>query len=234
MTSKLGLLVEDDIELGKLIGIELAEIGFVLDHETDGERGLVRALTEPYELIILDMMLPSLDGVEICKRIREKRIDVPIIILTAKTDDLNKVLLLELGADDYITKPFNPLELRARIKAVLRRTGGSMRTPAAGEDISVQGLVINFAKRRVTLNEEEVELTPREMDLVLLLASRPGHPFSRAELNKEIYGSQVEGYERGVTSHINRIRQKIEPDPERPTFIRTIRGVGYCFIDVDG
>lgn len=227
-----GLIIEDDRELAELVVLELGDIGFQVEMAHDGALGLEMALQNDYAFVVLDIMLPGLDGVEVCKAIREKNKSLPIVMLTAKTDDLSKILLLELGADDYMTKPFNPLELKARLKAVLRRAGNT-ESADNSETLSFKGLEINFLKRRVMLNGQVLEFTPREYDLLFLLASEPGRPFSRAELNERVYGMQVSGYEKSVTSHINRIRQKIEPNIEQPTFIRTVRGIGYCFVDPD-
>jgi len=219
------LIIDDDFDLVELLKTHVEYIGFDVDVSYDGETGLEKALGGEYSFILLDYVLPGLEGVEVCKRIRAENSDMAIIMVTSKTDYLNKVLLLELGADDYITKPFNIMELKARIKAVLRRTAGQKRhLEQEREALSFKGLCIDFEKRKVMLHERVVEFTTREFDLLAILSSHPGKPFTREQLNEELYGYQVQGYERSINTHINRIRAKIEPKPEQPIFIHTVRG----------
>ena len=230
------LLIEDDEHLAELLTLDVEELGFSLDVATNGTDGLEKALSGQYELLLLDLHLPDMEGVEVCKRIRSENTVLPIIVITARADDLSKVLLIELGADDYLTKPYNALELKARIKAVLRRSArGEVGAAGGGEEsassFSYKGLHIDFEKRRVTINDEPIELTARQFDILKVLASKPGRPFSRSELTNAVYGYDVVGYDVSVSSHINRLRSKIEPNPEEPIYVITVRGVGYCMSD---
>jgi DNA-binding response OmpR family regulator len=192
-----------------------------------------KALTNEYLMIILDLMLPELDGLEVCKRIREATKSLPILMLTAKSEEFDKVLGLELGADDYITKPFSIRELMARIKALLRRVDAVKEEVTAGqqEEIVLGALTINLDKRKVTLNTEKVELTAKEFDLLALFASNPGRVYSRQALLNLVWGYQFEGYDHTVNSHINRLRAKLESNPSQPKFITTVWGVGYRFVE---
>ena len=232
--NKVALIIEDDRDLAELVRTHVEHMGYQLDHVIDGKEGLERALSREYAFVILDYMLPSLGGVEICKGIRDQKKDLPIIMLTTKSDELSKVLLLELGADDYVTKPFSVLELTARIKAVLRRSDRSIES-SAGEarNLEYNGLEINFEKRTVSLDGAPIQFTTREFDLLAILASSPGRPFTRDELNQELYGHYVSGYEQSINVHINRIRAKLKRGEERSDFIFTIRGFGYRFAEIE-
>lgn len=223
------LIIEDDEAFAELLQMELNDIGYDSDRAGDGAKGLQQAVEGDYAFVLLDIALPSLGGVEVCKRLREQDTKLPIIMVTGQTDITNRILLLELGADDYITKPFNPMELKARLKAVLRRSGRS--ASVEGDVLEHKKLRIEFEKRRVYRNGELLDLTAREYDLLAVLARRPGRPFSREEMNSQVFGYDVVGYEKAVSSHVNRIRQKIEPDPANPVYLLTVRGVGYCFAD---
>lgn len=188
------------------------------------------ALEKDYDLILLDLTLPSMDGVEICKRLRTQKA-TPVIMLTAKSEEIDRVLGLEIGADDYITKPFSIRELLARIKAVLRRTDNQKETVTEEEStaMSFEGLQIDVDKRKVLLHGKKVELSPKEFELLVLMASNPGRNYSRTELLNIIWGYNFDGYEHTVNSHINRLRAKIESDMAHPNYILTTWGVGYKF-----
>ena len=230
------LIIEDDPDIADLFEIHLKDLSYVLDRAIDGEEGLEKALTNIYQLIILDLMLPKLDGFEVCKRVREKNKSIPILMLTARSDELDKVLGLELGADDYLTKPFSIRELMARIKAIFRRVS-AVKEEIAGEpemrELTRGELSINLEKRRVLLSNQPVDLTRKEFDLLVLFASNPGRVYNREQLLNQVWGYQFMGYEHTVNSHINRLRAKIEPDPSQPRFITTVWGVGYRFADLE-
>jgi len=203
-----------------------------VEHTAGGEDGLRRAQQGGWALVILDLMLPGLGGLDICRQLREREDRVPILMLTAKSEEIDKVLGLELGADDYLTKPFSIRELQARIKALLRRA--QMAAPAAAAPrptLEVDGLTIQLDKRRVLLGGKPVELTAKEFDLLALFASNPGRPFNREQLLNQVWGYSYAGYEHTVNSHINRLRAKIEADPGHPRYIITVWGFGYRFAD---
>ena len=222
------LIIEDDPEIIKLLEIHLTDLIYSTDKAMDGEQGLNMALNNNYDLILLDLTLPTMDGVEICKRLRTKK-NTPIIMLTAKSEEIDRVLGLEIGADDYITKPFSIRELLARIKAVLRRTEKKDNTEQNNTSITAEGLHIDIEKRKVLRNNQKIELSPKEFELLVLMASNPGRNYTRNELLNIIWGYNFEGYEHTVNSHINRLRAKIESDMAHPTFILTTWGVGYKF-----
>ena len=222
------LIIEDDPEIIKLLEIHLTDLIYTTSKAMDGEIGLRMALENDYDLIILDLTLPSMDGVEVCKKLRTKK-NTPIIMLTAKSEEIDRVLGLEIGADDYITKPFSIRELLARIKAVMRRSGTKKSEPKDSSTISVEGLHIDVDKRKVLLEEKKVELSPKEFELLVLMASNPGRNYTRTELLNMIWGYNFEGYEHTVNSHINRLRAKIVSDMAKPNYILTTWGVGYKF-----
>ena len=222
------LIIEDDPEIIKLLEIHLTDLIYATSKAMDGAEGLQMALDNVYDLILLDLTLPSLDGVEICKRIRSHK-NTPIIMLTAKSEEIDRVLGLEIGADDYITKPFSIRELLARIKAVMRRTASKNSVQQDSATITVEGLYIDVDKRKVLLEEKRVELSPKEFELLVLMASNPGRNYTRTELLNMIWGYNFEGYEHTVNSHINRLRAKIESDMANPNYILTTWGVGYKF-----
>ena len=222
------LIIEDDPEIIKLLEIHLTDLIYSTDKAMDGEQGLNMALNNTYDLILLDLTLPTMDGVEICKRLRAKK-NTPIIMLTAKSEEIDRVLGLEIGADDYITKPFSIRELLARIKAVLRRTEKKDNAEQNNTSITAEGLHIDIEKRKVLRNKQKIELSPKEFELLVLMASNPGRNYTRNELLNIIWGYNFEGYEHTVNSHINRLRAKIESDMAHPTFILTTWGVGYKF-----
>jgi len=197
----------------------------------DGIVGLAEAESRPYDLIILDLMLPGMDGLEICRRIRAKGRYTPILMLTAKSTELDRVLGLEMGADDYLTKPFSVLELAARVKAIFRRVD-SLAQPEGKDKVIESGpLRVDVDRREVTLQGKPVELTAKEFDLLLHFAENPGRVYSRSQLLDKVWGYSHSGYEHTVNSHINRLRAKIEANPNQPEFIQTVWGVGYKFRD---
>jgi len=222
------LIIEDDPEIIKLLEIHLTDLIYTTSNSMDGEKGLKMALHNDYDLILLDLTLPGMDGVEICKRLRAEK-NTPIIMLTAKSEEIDRVLGLEIGADDYITKPFSIRELLARIKAVIRRSSAKKVSEKDTTSISAEGLHIDIDKRKVLLHDKRVELSPKEFELLVLMASNPGRNYSRNELLNMIWGYNFDGYEHTVNSHINRLRAKIESDMANPNYILTTWGVGYKF-----
>lgn len=227
------LIIEDDPDIADLVEIHLSDLGYRVDTVGDGRAGLDRARVGDYVLIILDRMLPSMDGLDVCSTLRREGIPTPILMLTAKSEEMDKVLGLDMGADDYVTKPFSIHELLARVKALIRRRrlDGTDNEGDARRDIDIGPLAISPAKRTVELNNEPVDLTAKEFDLLTLFARHPGRAFSRQELLDLVWGYQYAGYSHTVNSHINRLRSKIEPEPEHPRFIRTVWGVGYRFAE---
>ncbi|NND06300.1 MAG: response regulator transcription factor [Saprospiraceae bacterium] len=225
------LAIEDDPSLLELLKIHLRDIHCELDTAMDGEEGLQKILENKYDLVILDVMLPSLNGFEICKQVRSHQILTPILMLTAKTEEIDKILGLEIGADDYVVKPFSIRELIARIKALLRRSklATESEEPSKETRIEAGSLVIDVAKRKVTIDENRIELSPKEFDLLTLLAKNPGVSYSRNRLLNLIWGHDFEGFAHTVNSHINRLRAKIEPDMSAPQYILTTWGIGYRF-----
>ena len=225
------LVVEDDRDIIELLQIHLGDLNCDIKAIEDGNEGLETALTESFDLIILDVMLPGMEGTEICRRIRGKEITTPVLMLTAKSEEFDKVLGLEMGADDYITKPFSIREFIARIKALLRRAERTNPAEAGntGPVYTYGDLAIDLDKRRVTSAGTRIDLSPKEFDLLSVLAANPGKSYDRSKLLSLIWGYDFDGYEHTVNSHINRLRTKIEPDPAKPTYILTNWGVGYRF-----
>jgi len=230
------LIIEDDRDIARLVRLHLEDLGCAVEHEIDGRAGLGRAESDRFDLIVLDLMLPGLDGLEVVKRIRAAENYTPVLMLTARSSEMDRVLGLELGADDYLTKPFNVMELVARVKAILRRVETLRKegVTAPREPIRIAGLVVDFEKRTVRVEDRTVELTAREFDLLAHFAGNPGRVFSRAQLLDQVWGYGHDGYEHTVNSHINRLRAKIEPDPSDPTYIRTVWGVGYKMAEPAG
>jgi len=217
------LVVEDEKELGRLVRGYLEEAGFEVLQAYAGKEGLFVARQERPDLIILDLGLPQMDGLDVARVLRRES-QVPIIILTARVEETDRIVGLELGADDYVTKPFSPRELVARVKAVLRRTQGE----APAEEILRAGpLVVDVTQHRVTLSGEPVDVTPSEFAILRALVSRPGRAWSRLELLERVQGDAYEGYERTIDVHIKNLRHKIEEDPKHPRWIVTVFGVGY-------
>jgi DNA-binding response OmpR family regulator len=230
-SSKRILVVEDDPDISHLLEINLRDNAFEVDVANNGVDGLELACTGDYQLIVLDLMLPGLDGLEICKRLRGQAITIPILMLTAKTSEFDRVLGLELGADDYLSKPFSIMELQARVKAILRRVDISSQHAVedANEAIEADGLHIDVNGRNVNVDGQALELTAKEFDLLLHFARHPGRVYSRGQLLDQIWGYSHSGYEHTVNTHINRLRKKIEGNPEQANFIETVWGVGYRF-----
>lgn len=227
------LIIEDDKSIADLLEIHLRDLSCNVIKIPDGKVGLRDALINNYDLIVLDLMLPGLDGLDICKEIRKKEIYTPILMLTSKSEEFDKVLGLEVGADDYLTKPFSIREFIARVKAIFRRVQAIQKESDEYSDISAGDLVLEASKRRVTLDGERIELTPKEFDLLYLMASHPGKTYTREQLLNLLWGYQYNGYEHTVNSHINRLRNKIESDLSSPVYILTSWGVGYRFNELE-
>ncbi len=226
------LIIEDDKEISNLLEIHLADLDCDVTKSFDGLSGLNYVKTTSYDMIILDIMLPEMDGFDVCREIRKKEIYTPILMLTSKSEEFDKVLGLELGADDYLTKPFSVREFIARVKAILRRVDALKNSDKEVlKDYEYGELIIEASKRKVTLSKNRIELTAKEFDLLYLLASHPGKTFTRESLLNTIWGYRFNGYEHTVNSHINRLRTKIEPDVSNPKYILTTWGVGYRFND---
>jgi DNA-binding response OmpR family regulator len=226
------LIVEDDPEIVQLLEIHLKDLGCSVISARQGDEGLRMAVNENPDLIILDVMLPEMDGIEVCQKIRAQQIKSPIMMLTAKSEEIDKVLGLEVGADDYLTKPFSVREFIARVKAIFRRQKmETQKQPTNTTNTAMQfdALSINVDMRKVTLAGKRVELSPKEFELLVLLSSNPGKSYDRTKLLNLIWGYDFKGYEHTVNSHINRLRSKIEPDMGNPKFILTTWGVGYKF-----
>ena len=231
------LVIEDDPDVGRLVTLQLAELDCECRLIDDGVAGLAEAQAGRYDLVILDLMLPRLDGLQICRRLRAAELQTPILMLTAKSSELDRVLGLELGADDYLTKPFSMLELAARVKGVFRRgeqlaaiKAAAATTPSAAR-IDVDGLSIDVERHEARVGGKPVELTAKEFELLVYFARSPGRVFTRAQLLDQVWGYSHSGYEHTVNSHINRLRNKIERDPANPDFIQTVWGVGYKFAE---
>ena len=223
------LIVEDEVAIADLEKDYLELSGFEVEIENDGTSGLARALAEEFDLFILDLMLPGIDGFEICKEIREKK-NTPILMVSAKKDDIDKIRGLGLGADDYITKPFSPSELVARVKAHLARYERLIGTNIVeGDIVEIRGIKIDKTARRVLVNGEEKQFTTKEFDLLTFLAENPNHVFTKEELFREIWDMESIGDIATVTVHIKKIREKIEMNTAKPQYIETIWGVGYRF-----
>lgn len=228
------LIIEDNADIARLVQMHLRDIQCEADIAVDGESGLLQFQQGGYDLVVLDLMLPGMDGLAVCQKLRAGRDYVPILMLTAKASELDRVVGLEIGADDYLTKPFSIPELQARIKALFRRVDALQQrdAPAQQREPLVQGdLMIDIEKRQVKISGNEISLTAKEFDLLLHFASNPGHVYSRMQLLERVWDTHYEGYEHTVNSHINRLRAKIEQDPAKPRYILTAWGVGYKFCD---
>ena len=226
------LIVEDDPNISQLIQIHLKDLGYEIKVKNNGREGFESANANSFDLIILDIMLPEMDGIAICQRLRALDNFTSILMITAKSEEIDKVIGLESGADDYITKPFKIREFLARVKAIMRRQD-QFAMLAANEVklIKFESLEIDEKKRKVILLHKRVDLTPKEFDLLVLMAKNPGRSYSRGELLELIWGYDFSGYEHTVNAHINRLRAKIEKDPNNPIYILTTWGVGYRFND---
>jgi DNA-binding response OmpR family regulator len=227
------LLVDDEQPIQTLLSFPLQRDGYEVVVAADGREALARYEEQPVDLVVLDVMLPRMDGLEVCKRLRAKGETVPIIMLTAKSEEIDKVLGLELGADDYITKPFSMREFRSRVKAALRRAGMSHAENAQERPIEVLGLRIDPIKRAVTRDGETVATTYVEFEILTALAASPGRVFTRDMLLSRVWGDSAFRDPRTVDVHIRHLREKIESDPKEPEYIFTVRGVGYRFRDED-
>jgi DNA-binding response OmpR family regulator len=217
------LVVDDEPKIVQVVHDYLHDAGFSVTSAADGEEALERARAVRPDLVVLDLGLPTIDGIDVAKELR-RHSAVPIIMLTARSDELDRVLGLELGADDYLVKPFSPRELVARVRAVLRRVEAASETD---EPVVVGDLVIDPARRTVRLGGRTVDLTTTEFELLTHLARQPGRVFTRAQLLEVIHGIAIDSYERAIDAHIKNIRRKLEPDPRRPTHLLTVHGVGY-------
>jgi DNA-binding response OmpR family regulator len=229
------LVVEDNKDLARLLELHLRDLNYDVDLTFDGDAGWAQISSTHYDLIMLDLMLPGIDGLEICRRIRTQPSYTPILMLTSKSTELDRVLGLEFGADDYVTKPFSIRELMARVKAIFRRidelqSDRRSETPAL---IRAADLVIEPLRREVSLAGKIIDLTAKEFDLLLHFARNAGRAFTRAQLLDEVWGYGHDGYEHTVNSHINRLRAKIEANPAQPDYILTVWGVGYKFAEFD-
>ena len=229
------LIVEDDPDISQLLGLHLEDMGHQVTRQSDGAAALPDALSDKYDLILLDLVLPGIDGVVICKRLRAAEIKTPILMLTSKSSICDRVRGLEAGADDYLTKPFNVRELRARVMAMLRRSAlqPDLEIKPKAEILQRSDLRIDLFKRTALIGRKELSLTLKEFDLLVQFAKHPGRVYSRNELLDLVWGYNYQGYEHTVNSHINRLRGKIESDPSRPNFILTVHKLGYKFADVD-
>ena len=226
------LIVEDNPDIAKLVSLHLKDLDCEVALAADGLRGLDEARARRYDLIILDLMLPGMEGLEVCRRLRGETDYTPILMLTAKSSEVDRVVGLEIGADDYLTKPFSIGELIARVKAIFRRVDalGSGREEAPRR-LNLGAMTIDVEKRTVTVAGRPVDLTAKEFDLLLQFAEHPGRVYSRQQLLDLVWGTGHMGYEHTVNSHINRLRGKIETDPAAPEYVLTVWGVGYKFSD---
>jgi DNA-binding response OmpR family regulator len=229
------LIIEDDDNISTAIEEYFSRAGYAVNSASDGIAGIEAAVKHRPDVVVLDLMLPKMDGLAVCQELRQKNPQMPILMLTAKDDVVDKVLGLEMGADDYITKPFSLREVEARIKSVLRRARAAMAS-ADGKDeaVIVRGnLRVDPVRREVTIAERQVELTPKEFDLLRLFAANPGRVFPRKYLLEKIWDYSYEGYDRTIDSHINRLRAKIEENPDNPQLVLTVWGIGYKFTDAE-
>lgn len=234
MDEKSVLIVEDDLEIAQIVSVNVKDLGLQTELAADGKTGLEKALSGRFSLIILDVMLPEMDGISLCRSIRNKDQLTPVLMLTARAEEIDRVLGLELGADDYMTKPFSVLELRARIKALLRRSRTMEEQSGSNGSrsiIEIGSLSVNLEKRQVYLKNRELNVTVKEFDLLALFMQNPGRAFNRSELLNQIWGYSFEGYEHTVNTHINRLRNKIETDPANPLYLKTVWGMGYRFAE---
>ena len=227
-SNKRVLIVEDDLHIAELLRMHLRDEGYVVEHAADGHAGLRDLERSHWDALVLDLMLPGIDGLEICRRARAMARYTPIIIISARSSEVHRILGLELGADDYLAKPFSVLELVARVKALLRRTDALARNARMDSgSLSIGDLDIEPLAREVRVDGKLIELTPREFDLLYFFARSPGKVFSRLDLLNHVWGYQHDGYEHTVNTHINRLRIKIEIDPAQPRRILTVWGHGY-------
>ena len=226
------LIVEDDDAMRDMVGYALADEGMEVEAVADGESALeVFSSSGPFDLVLLDIMLPGVDGITVCKELTSKS-DVPVIMLTARDDETSVVVGLEVGADDYITKPFNHREMVSRVRATLRRRRIDARASFRQERLEFPGLEIDLARRQVVAQETPVDLTAAQFDILLLLASHPGWVYSRGQIMETVWGTEFSGDSRAADMQIRNIREKIEPDPKNPRYVLTVRGMGYKFAEI--
>jgi DNA-binding response OmpR family regulator len=226
------LIIEDNCDLAQLVSLHLKDVDCDVKLALDGISGCKEARTGTYDLIILDLMLPDMKGIELCQRLRAQTTYTPILMLTAKSSEIDRVVGLEVGADDYMTKPFSMRELMARVKAIFRRIEEvRKRSDAAGNSIVADDLSIDVGKHAVTVAGEPIDLTAKEFELLAHFAKNPGRVYTRAQLLDLVWGRGHTGYEHTVNSHINRLRSKIEREPAKPRYVLTVWGVGYKFTD---
>jgi DNA-binding response OmpR family regulator len=230
MAHKKILVVDDEKKIVDIVKAYLERDGYRVIFAYDGKSALYMARSQSPDLIVLDLMLPEVSGWDVCRTLRAES-NIPIIMLTARDDDSDKIVGLELGADDYVVKPFNPKELMSRVRAVLRRAEGAT---AKAKRIETADLIIDLERHEVKRGDRLLELTPNEFELLRVLAEAPGRVYSRMQLLDKVQGSAYEGYERTIDSHIKNLRKKVETDPDRPKFIITVRGVGYKFVEGTG
>lgn len=225
------LVVEDNPDVADLVALHLRDAGYGVDTTGEGRIGLAHALRGEHDLVVLDLMLPDLDGLEICRQLRAREQYIPILMLTARSAELDRVLGLEIGGDDYMIKPFGIRELLARIKALLRRVEALRTRPSDEGQVQVGPFLLDPTRRSAVLDGSPLELTAKEFDLLLHFARHPGRVYGRAELLDRVWGYGHRGYAHTVNTHINRLRSKIETDPSAPRFVLTVWGVGYRFFD---
>lgn len=229
------LIIEDQKDINDLIALSLRSENYTVEQVFDGDNGLIQASKNNFELIILDVMLPGKNGLFICQHMRANDIHTPILMLTAKKSEADRVVGLEMGADDYLTKPFSVRELQARVKAMLRRASFNIKNSNdainTADCLVFDNLLINKNKRSVEVDNKLIDLTAKEFDLLSYMAQSPGRVFNRTQLLDAVWGYQYAGYEHTVNSHINRLRSKIEADPAKPKFVLTAWGIGYKFND---
>lgn len=224
-------MVEDDSMIRYLVAEYFRRVGYEVIEAPDGEIGLRSGLEKRADVIILDVMMPKMNGFDVCKQLREQNVLTPIIFLTRKDDERNMVAGLEGGADDYLPKPFSPRELEARVKSVMRRSGVRLADAAVVGKLMCGGLTLDRDAYSVAINGQAMEMTPIEFKILELLMANPGKAFSREALLDQVWGTSYEGYERNIDPHVMRLRSKIEPDPANPTYVMTVWGVGYKFND---
>jgi two-component system alkaline phosphatase synthesis response regulator PhoP len=224
------IIIEDEQSIGELLELHLNEIPCLVHFFMDGLEGYKYASSNPFDLLVLDINLPSMDGMKICRSLRDAGITSPIMMLTARTGEEDKISGLDFGADDYLTKPFSIREFLARVKAIFRRTELDKEVKTQ-RILHYKQLEIDPVKRKVAINNSNIELSPTEYDLLFMLASHPGTTFSRKDLLSRVWGEDYSGYEHTVNTHINRLRNKIEKDPDHPVYVMTTWGVGYRFND---
>ena len=227
------LVIEDQIDIADMVALHLRDLGHDVDCTHDGQSGLELARMQSHDMLVLDVMLPRLNGLELLKTLRKENVQTPVLMLTARSTELDRVLGLELGADDYLTKPFSVAELQARVKAMLRRqeimNTKAKTAPQADEQMLFGELKINPLTREVHLGQDSIALTAKEFELLLYFARNPGRAYTRMQLLDAVWSTTFEGYEHNVNTHINRLRNKIERDPANPMHVLTVRGVGYRF-----